>query len=93
MKKNQLNKEEIEVLNAIENGKYKTVKNIKEEIKKAKKTAKNTLLKTKNINIRISLKDLQKIKAKAAENNLPYQTLISLLIHQYIKRKINIVLD
>jgi predicted DNA binding CopG/RHH family protein len=92
MKKNHLDNEEIKILNEIEAGKYKTVKNIKREIKKAKEAAKNTLLKTKNINIRISLKDLQKIKAKAAENNLPYQTLISSLIRQYIQGKIQIVL-
>jgi len=92
MKKNRLNNEEIQILKEIEAGKYKTVKNIKREIKKAKEAAKNTILKTKNINIRISLKDLQKIKAKAAENNLPYQTLVSSLIHQYTQGKIQIVL-
>jgi len=92
MKKNHLDNEETQILNEIEAGKYKTVKNIKREIKKAKEAAKNTILKTKNINIRISLKDLQKIKAKAAENNLPYQTLISSLIHQYTQGKIQIVL-
>jgi len=92
MKKNHLDNEETQILNEIEAGKYKTVKNIKREIKKAKEAAKNTLLKTKNINIRISLKDLQKIKAKAAENNLPYQTLIASLIRQYIQGKIQIVL-
>ena len=92
MKKNHLDNEETQILNKIEAGKYKTVKNIKKEIKKAKEAAKNTILKTKNINIRISLKDLQKIKAKAAENNLPYQTLISSLIHQYTQGKIQIVL-
>jgi predicted DNA binding CopG/RHH family protein len=92
MKKNHFDSEETQILNEIEAGKYKTVKNIKREIKKAKEAAKNTLLKTKNINIRISLKDLQKIKAKAAENNLPYQTLISSLIHQYTQGKIQIVL-
>jgi predicted DNA binding CopG/RHH family protein len=54
MKKNRLDNEEIQILNEIEAGKYKTVKNIKREIKKAKEAAKNTLLKTKNINIRIS---------------------------------------
>jgi predicted DNA binding CopG/RHH family protein len=92
MKKNHLDNEETQILNEIEAGKYKTVKNIKREIKKAKEAAKNTILKTKNINIRISLKDLQKIKAKAAENNPPYQTLISSLIHQYTQGKIQIVL-
>ncbi|MDR1453783.1 MAG: hypothetical protein LBJ25_07420 [Candidatus Margulisbacteria bacterium] len=40
--------------------------------------------KTKNINIRISEYDLNKVKQKSAEEGLPYQTLISSIIHKYI---------
>ena len=32
-------------------------------------------------------KDLIRLKTKAAQNNIPYQTLISLLIHNYIEGK------
>ncbi|GHT53263.1 hypothetical protein FACS189485_19220 [Spirochaetia bacterium] len=40
--------------------------------------------KTKNINIRISEYDLGKVKQKSAEEGLPYQTLVSSIIHKYI---------
>ena len=44
--------------------------------------------KTKNINIRISEYDLAKVKQKSAGEGLPYQTLISSVIHKYIAGKL-----
>jgi predicted DNA binding CopG/RHH family protein len=44
----------------------------------------NTANKTKNINIRISAYDIEKVKQKSAEEGIPYQTLISSIIHRYI---------
>jgi len=44
----------------------------------------NAANKTKNINIRISDYDLQKVKHRSAEEGIPYQTLISSIIHKYI---------
>jgi len=40
--------------------------------------------KTKNINIRISEPDLTRLKKKAEEEGVPYQTLISSVLHKYI---------
>ena len=40
--------------------------------------------KTKNINIRISEYDLEKLREKSAKEGLPYQTLISSVIHKYV---------
>jgi len=40
--------------------------------------------KTKNINIRISEYDLTHLKQKAEEEGMPYQTLISSVLHKYI---------
>lgn len=40
--------------------------------------------KTKNINIRISKYDLEKLREKSAKEGLPYQTLISSVIHKYV---------
>jgi len=45
--------------------------------------------KTKNINIRISQGDLFNIKSKAEKQGIPYQTLISSLIHQYTNNQID----
>ena len=44
----------------------------------------NTANKTKNINIRISAYDIEKVKQRSAEEGIPYQTLISSIIHKYI---------
>lgn len=92
MKNYKLDAEELQILRDVEAGKYKSVDNLKEEIKRAREAAKNTLQKTKNINIRLPERDIQKLKVKAAENNLPYQTLISMLLRQYTKGEISITL-
>ena len=44
--------------------------------------------KTKNINIRISAYDLEKTKQRSREEGIPYQTLISSIIHKYITGKL-----
>jgi predicted DNA binding CopG/RHH family protein len=48
----------------------------------------NAANKTKNINIRISAYDIEKVKQRAAEEGIPYQTLISSVIHKYITGKL-----
>ena len=48
----------------------------------------NAANKTKNINIRISAYDIEKVKQRAAEEGIPYQTLISSIIHKYITGKL-----
>lgn len=92
MKNYKLDKEELEILKDIEAGKYKTVKNIKEELKKAQEAARLTLNKRKNINIRLTSQDLQRIKAKALAHGLPYQTLVSTILHNFANEKIKITL-
>ena len=48
----------------------------------------NAANKTKNINIRISAHTLEKVRQRAAEEGIPYQTLISSVIHKYITGKL-----
>ena len=50
------------------------------------------LQETKSITLRVKIEDLIKVKAKAKRNGVAYQTLISLLIHQYIKGETEVVL-
>ena len=52
--------------------------------------AKQTLQKDKRINIRISNRDLVSLKRKANRFGMPYQTLISSVLHQYISRDIKV---
>ena len=45
--------------------------------------AKATLAKDKRITLRLSSFDLDAIQAKAIEEGIPYQTLISSILHKY----------
>jgi predicted DNA binding CopG/RHH family protein len=47
--------------------------------------ARNTLNKTRNINIRLTERDLYRLKAKAIEEGIPYQTLASSILHKATK--------
>lgn len=92
MKYIQLDPEEKQFLEDYEKGEFKSVKNLEKEKKHYQEYAKNTLNKVKNINIRISLRDLEKLKARSVETGLPYQTLAAAVLRQYIDRKISLTL-
>ncbi len=78
------NNEEKELLDSINKGDWKSVEDIDAEKAKLMKAAK--LKKDARINIRISSKVLELIKKRAAEEGMPYQTLISSLLHKYANR-------
>lgn len=84
MKKVILNDEEKDILESYERGEWAPVKNPQQEIKKLQRYAKNTLQKDKRINIRMSSKDLDQVQVIAAQEGLPYQTLVSSIIHKYV---------
>jgi predicted DNA binding CopG/RHH family protein len=79
----KLSKEEIEILDAFESGKLKSIPNAKNEIQNHRKYARNTLIKNKRINIRISERDLVHLQREAVKEGIPYQTLISSILHKY----------
>lgn len=82
MKYYELDDEEKELLAEIERGEWKPVKNFAKRKKELAQIAKNTFNKTRNINIRLSERDLFKLKAKAIREGIPYQTLAASLIHR-----------
>jgi len=84
MKKIILDDEEKDILESYERGEWVPVKNPKKEIKKLQQYAKNTLQKDKRINIRMSSKDLDKVQVIAVQEGIPYQTLVSSIIHKYV---------
>lgn len=86
MKYYTLDKEEQELLDLIEQGDFRPVPKVREEMKRLRAAAHETLSRKKNINIRLTERDLHKLKVKAAEKGLPYQTLIASLLHQYTDR-------
>ena len=63
-------------------------KPVSPETRKKIETIIATANKSKNINIRISEYDLERIKQKSIAAGLPYQTLLSSVIHQYVTDKL-----
>jgi len=95
MKKNKfdyIDSEEKEVMESFDKGEFVSVKDKDKVIRELKASAKNTIAKTRLVSIRLSEKDLVKIKAKSIETGIPYQTLIGSVLHQFAEDKIKIVL-
>jgi len=65
----------------------------RKEKKRYEDYARYSLNKQRRINIRMSERDLKKIRAKAIEEGIPYQTLISMLIHKYNEGKVSITIN
>lgn len=85
MKKLILDPAEKRLLESYERGEWKPSKHRPAEMAKLQRYARNTLQKNKRINIRLSERDLLGIRAKAMEEGLPYQTLISSVLHKYLR--------
>lgn len=83
MSKVNLKKDEKELLKGFESGEFKSTlsKKRKEFLMSA---AEETFRKDKRINIRISSRDLESIQRRALEEGIPYQTLVSSIIHKYV---------
>ncbi len=78
-----LSKEENEILESYKNDEWVSVSN-PSDIERYKKAAKNTFKKDKRVNIRISGMDLELLQERALIEGLPYQTLMSSVLHKYV---------
>ncbi len=81
---NKLNSEEKEILNAFEKGELKRSKNTIKEIEQHKAVAAATFKKDTRINIRLSSRDLRSLQARALSESIPYQTLVSSIVHKFV---------
>jgi predicted DNA binding CopG/RHH family protein len=81
---------EKEIIDDFEKDKYESVENLPREKTKFKRLASEFIQKKANISIRISRQDILKIKRKSLETGIPYQTLISSVLHQFAQNKITI---
>ncbi len=83
-----LNKGEMELAKSLENEEW--ISDLtKKEKKQYEEYARYSLSKRKRKNIRMSERDLKKIQAKVIEEGIPYQSLISMLIHKYNEGKLS----
>ena len=61
-----------------------SAKKVKEQKEQYRAYARGTLRKDKRVNIRISEKDLLALQKRAVRQGIPYQTLISSVLHKYV---------
>ncbi|MDZ7832255.1 MAG: antitoxin [Desulfobacterales bacterium] len=84
-----IDQEENELMESLENEDWETVNDLEQEQEKAMAAARGTLRKNKRINLRLTEKDYHQIQVKAIEEGIPYQTLISSIVHKYLKNNGN----
>jgi len=83
-----LDDEERALLEAVEKEGVKSASDASDKMKLAREAALNTISqKRKAITIRLPERDLFRLKAEALRDGLPYQTLISSVLHKYVEGK------
>lgn len=78
-----LSQEERQLLDAYESGEF--VSDLTHERKvQLSGAAREAFKKDKRMNIRISSRDLEALQRRALEEGLPYQSLVSSVLHKYV---------
>ncbi len=83
-----LTKDEKELLDSVEHGEWKRIPDFKQEAARYREAARATLRKDKRVNIRMTERDLIHFQKAAVQEGLPYQTLISSVLHKYINGRL-----
>jgi predicted DNA binding CopG/RHH family protein len=78
-----LDQEEQELIESIHRDNYRQPSDMAVAMQEFSSLVEKTITKKKAVSIRLLESDIQKIKAKAIREGIPYQTLISSLIHKY----------
>jgi predicted DNA binding CopG/RHH family protein len=84
----KLDASEREIRSSVERGEWRSARSLKSEKKRYSRYAAATFRKNRRVNIRISDNDLEAIQKRAIEEGLPYQTLISSLLHKYVNGRL-----
>lgn len=84
----KLDQEEQEILSAFESGKVRRSTNSADTRRRHQEYAQAMLKKDARINVRLSSKDLRGLQKRALEEGIPYQTLISSILHKYVEGRL-----
>lgn len=79
---------EQELLDAYEQGEMKSIITSKTDLEKYRASARETFIKDRRVNLRLSTPDLMDIQARAAEEGIPYQTLIASVLHKFVSGRL-----
>lgn len=90
--KKYTDEEEAEILQNHKSQKLIVSEARNEEMIKAVKSAKNTFKKNAVLNIKLSDSDLHNLELKEIEMGIPYESIVSALIHKFLENKIKLTL-
>jgi len=88
MANSRMSTEEREILKKFERGELRTASNVGTELEKARQAARHTFSKTRRVNLRVTERDFSLAHARAREEGIPYQTLLSSVIHKYLSGRL-----
>ena len=87
--KQKLDPEEQAILTAFESGKLRSIPNLKAEKKRLQNIAKAHGIKNRRVSLRMTEWDFTRIQEEALKEGLPYQSLLSSIIHKYLTGQLN----
>jgi predicted DNA binding CopG/RHH family protein len=83
-----LDQEEREILQALAADEMEPEADRESELEKHREYAAATFKKDKRITIRISSRDLNALRKRALVEGIPYQTLVTSVLHKYVNRQL-----
>ena len=81
----KLDREEKDILKSFDEGQLKATRGKKRKMAAHVDAAAATFKKDSRINIRISSKDLRALQKRALAEGIPYQTLVSSVLHKFVE--------
>lgn len=90
--KTKLDEEELDILHHHQTNQLKISKTRKIDLVNAVKSAKSTIEVKVELRIKLTEKDLRKLKLKEIEIGIPYQNIVTALIHKYLEDKIDLTI-
>ena len=79
---------ELELITSIEKGEWKPLQDNGMMMNRLRKAASETASKDYRINVRISKRDVEALKTRALEEGIPYQTLVTSILHKYVHNRL-----
>ena len=80
----ELSAEERDILDRFQRGDLRSAPGAEGEMEAARQAARHTFNKTKRVNLRVTERDFNLAHSRAREEGIPYQTLLSSVIHKYL---------
>ena len=85
----KLSEEERDILKRFERDELRADPDAEREMEIARQAARNTFNKTRRVNLRVTERDFLLAPSRAREEGMPYQTLLSSVIHKYLSGRLS----